>query len=582
LDQQAGNEVTYTIQVTAREGDVAGVTTTDVPPEGFKYQKGSWTAVSSVRGDLKDAGITTEPTYASPGQWQLGDMQPDEVVTLTYRAVIQSDVDPGIYPDLAWAEGTSNTAPLLALSEPLGYVDTNFVGTQISLVSTQPSDTPIVNFTRTEDRTVIHQETKTETQSSASRRNGQVLGASTLPETGAHEFLTWLGAGLMAAGAALIGWGLKPQLRWSRESKLISILLIATAFFLAVPSVSFAAGLTARIENIPQYTNQTTFNIDYVTLDITGRNVAVACFKKGPSDASFSQFGSLQALKAGGDSGRCLVDSSVLTQNGTYQFYVQATAGLDVVNTQTVTMDYNKSSGPGPVHDYNKVRGNCAYSITFRTANDGKTSYVEIYRSDSTSLIANASTRVEKSTVGPNETRSITTSIPECSRNYYYAVRAFDAYGNGSTLVADSEVKYNDTIVTQTTTVTTTTDGGTTDGGTTTTTTNTGARPVTAANSQVTDSNDEAAAASQDGVDEDTSIDEGAVLGANTEDGSASDSHSNTTAAQTGKVLGTTDATGVFFGLSWMQLGLGALVSFLLLVGLWYAFFRPTKQSSLT
>lgn len=138
--RQDGDIVTYTITVKALDGDVKDVQVTDLLPLGFSFVHGSsnWSAVSSTHGVLS----ISEPTYASPGVWSIGDLDKDEVVTLTYKAQIGSTVDPGIYPDLAWTEGTDILGGgVLGLAETPGkIIDTdNFVGTEVLVVAETPT-----------------------------------------------------------------------------------------------------------------------------------------------------------------------------------------------------------------------------------------------------------------------------------------------------------------------------------------------------------------------------------------------------------------------------------------------------------
>ncbi len=130
-----GDEVTYTLQLRVPEqaATVFDTTVIDLPPENFEYIPGSWTANSNVRGDLKAANITTEPTYASPGTWQLGNVVGGEVITLTYLANILSIVTPGAYPDIAFVAGIDQDE-----QEVLGNVttaDTPFVGTTVAVIN---------------------------------------------------------------------------------------------------------------------------------------------------------------------------------------------------------------------------------------------------------------------------------------------------------------------------------------------------------------------------------------------------------------------------------------------------------------
>ncbi len=157
----AGDDVVYTIVVWTSDNMVDGVEVNDLPPDGFEYRFGSWTAQSSLRGDLKLSGITTEPTYASPGKWKLGDMQANETVTLTYIADIAAYVDPGIYPDLVGTRGTYDSSIVMGNDS---YIPQYFAGTEVKIDTNQVNG---IAF------------------------GTQVLGASTtLPDTGASTWIT--------------------------------------------------------------------------------------------------------------------------------------------------------------------------------------------------------------------------------------------------------------------------------------------------------------------------------------------------------------------------------------------------------
>ncbi len=137
-----GDTVTYTLiaSLPAESGALFGATVTDLPPAGFVYVPGSWTAVSNLRGNLRTLGVTTEPTYGSPGTWQLGDMLPGEVVTLTYLAKIASTVSDGTYPDIAFAQGCALPVGEGCDSDEVIYsnvhrVNTPFVDTKVTVGS---------------------------------------------------------------------------------------------------------------------------------------------------------------------------------------------------------------------------------------------------------------------------------------------------------------------------------------------------------------------------------------------------------------------------------------------------------------
>ncbi len=189
-DKHPGDSVLFTITVTATQSAAFNVKVTDLLPGGFTYRSGSWTSNNSNGNDLKALGVTTEPTYASPGVWQLGDMAEDETVTLTYIADISADQQAGWYFDLAWAAGCKTEENcdgdfyVLSNATNPGFVADNYVGTQVNVVR-EPSEG--VNL----------------------KVEGQVLGASTeLPATGASTFWLYVAFALITGGLTFgaLGW----------------------------------------------------------------------------------------------------------------------------------------------------------------------------------------------------------------------------------------------------------------------------------------------------------------------------------------------------------------------------------------
>jgi len=244
---------------------------------------------------------------------------------------------------------------------------------------------------------------------------------------------------------------------------IISIILLslfATPAFAGVlptptPTQSTTA-LSIRLEQPKSPTNQTDFDITFVTLDVTGRDVTVNCYKKSPTDADFVLFGSAQTFADGGNTGVCTVTSSILNTKGNYTFKVIATADSDT-KEDTATVSYN-NEGPGEPTGYLKERINtCDYKIKFHSADDGgKTVKIEVYRSENKTFTADSGSRVDTIILGSNTDGQSITTPPTCSKEYYFAIRAFDSAGNGSNIVGDSEI-----IVTTTTTTTTSTTGTT-------------------------------------------------------------------------------------------------------------------------
>ena len=394
-DQYAGDEVTYTITVTApeREGeDVNGkyvlnnVTVSDIAPAGFAYISGTWTAKK------KDGTVieVKEPTYdgKNPAKWGIGDMVEGDVIILTYRTKISLLQEPGTYPDIAWVKGDS-LADETVLGVSATDSDTHFVGTDVTVIEGDETE------------------------------EGEVLGATTtleLPKTGASAYLI-LGALLM-----MILGTLTLLFKPFKKFKKAILTTTLTILMFAIPSVVKAANIKVDIMTPPAITNKSTIKIGFVALDISGEDISVQCYKNGEE----------MGAPIAASSGECVATD--LT-TGTYTFYViaKSTSGEETSKVVTVVVNLEK---PSPVIDYSKT-GNI---LKFKTADDGKTVKVEIHRSEKPSYTANASTKIHEMTVSPNTEQSWTDTTAEAGKTYYYALRTVDAQGNISTFVSDPEV----------------------------------------------------------------------------------------------------------------------------------------------
>ena len=412
------DEVMYTIKVRAPYDEISGtyfikdVKVIDILPEGFEYVSGSWT------------GTSTEPVYNGvPAQWYIGDMQEGDEVTLTYKAKVSPLQGPGTYKDIVYTYGTSILGGnILGLGVYSGdsstsLVRSSFVGTQVLVIQD-----PVLE-------------------------EGEVLGTSIeLPRTGAQTYLT-LGAIIsMILGFILLVFNPK---RKTKTLFLTGILLLGV-FTLVKPTETFALvpEVEVQIEQPASPTKEDTFKIGFVALDIKDRDIKVQCYVNSVS------FGPEYST----NSGNCEVTPSVITSSGTYNFYVVATpVGGTAVQSETVQVEI-KLEKPLPVTNYVKTEGVCTYTLTFKTANDGRTSKVEIFRSSVQPFTANASTWLNTSTVGPNTSVTYIDNDPlDCSKEYYYAIRALDDLNNFSTFVTDNIIN----IVEGTTSTTVTVNGET-------------------------------------------------------------------------------------------------------------------------
>ncbi len=419
-DETPGNEVVYTLEVTALDGPVDDVTVTDLPPEGFAYVAGSGEGAPFIH------------EYASPGIWDLGDMAEGETKTLTYRTTISESQDSGLYRDLAFAKGVSGEEAIFANS-----VADPFVGTAVNVVN-NTTETVVVEE---DDENKLVEKTKKKTQ--------YVLGAATtLPMTGAP-----LGTVVLALLGLLLGLGLIFTARRRVMMPVIALMMLGGAFF---PHTADAASLSVKIETPEAVTDTADIKIGFVTLDVLGRSLSVECYK----DSDVAPFATYNLASAfGGNSGDCQVDGTVMPTDGTYEFYVKAIAsgeGSETVESNHVTVTL-ASETPGTPTNYERDDASCQNVITFTTADDGgKTVKVELYRSFSTTFVADAGTFVAELAIGSNQAGNFSVPAPGCSNDAYYAIRAVAGNGNGSGFVGDKDTDVDTHTVTKnkTTTVT--------------------------------------------------------------------------------------------------------------------------------
>jgi uncharacterized repeat protein (TIGR01451 family) len=410
----AGDTVRYTITVTApttpkENGEyvLENVKVEDIFPSGFEYILGTWTAESSLRGDLKALGITTEPQYSSPGTWNLGDMKEGEIITLTYETEISEEQDPGTYKDIAYTYGDTLLTGLQFYGVSTTNPETNYVGTEVTII-----EEPEIG-------------------------EGEVLGAATsveLPATGASTYLT-----LGAIVSMIIGFILTLI---NPKKKISTYILITTlafgVFSLLKPTPAYAQvteQIKVEIEQPETPTQKQSFKIGYVALPIPiNRDLEIQCYEEtyGISGPVFST-----------KDGDCIVDETVITQSGTYTFYVTAQEvgkPSTKVESEKVTVVVDLET-PNAVENYEKDEGTCSYILSFKTADDGRTSKVQIFRSDTQPFTANATTLIDEITVGPNQDVTYTDdSLPSCDKEYYYAIRAVDDLNNTSPFTTDDIV----------------------------------------------------------------------------------------------------------------------------------------------
>lgn len=194
-DESPGASILYTLTLHVLDNNISHVNLIDLLPQGFIYRAGSWTA--SITGGSFDHSIG-EPTYASPGTWNLGDLTEGSEITLTLIADVSNDEKPGLYKDLALAYGCQTDEPcsvVYATAVAPGDIgETNHVGTDVNIVKDQ------------QDGKTVNVETTKE---------GSVLGASTeLPATGGNALWILIASLFILTGVGSLAIGCRLSRRY--------------------------------------------------------------------------------------------------------------------------------------------------------------------------------------------------------------------------------------------------------------------------------------------------------------------------------------------------------------------------------
>jgi hypothetical protein len=365
-------------------------------------------------------GITSEPVYASPAAWYLGDLKEDEVVTLTYLAKVTEEVEPGIYKDLAWTQGEDLLGGgVLGYAETEGKINDIFVGTQVEVVV----------------------EDDIETEVDVDEEEGEVLGISILPATGASTFWVNLVLVLASIGGLLlliggIGTMKKDKDKAMKKGKLLAGIL-GMVFAFLIGSKVYAVSTTVVRLSEPDSSVNDEFDLVFVAMNADGDELKARCYYKYES-GSYASFGSEKTIPSsdGGDSKVCAVTDSILDDDGEYSFEVRVTPD-DWSNTyysNEVTVEYDGDGPDKPEYIRKEKVNDCVNKITLKTDDDGETSSVRVYADDDKEIDIDDSHKIETESIGPDEKFSFEhiVSGDDCDKTWYYAVVAFDDAGNAS------------------------------------------------------------------------------------------------------------------------------------------------------
>jgi uncharacterized repeat protein (TIGR01451 family) len=409
--QSPGSVVTYTITLHSTR-TIDNVIVNDSLPAGFTYVSGSW-----------NPKTLPEPNYSTnPGIWNIGTLGANSTLTLTYDVKIADSVTAGTYYNLAFASGcrvvNNECAPEIFAEaiDPGKFTEglPNMVRSKVDVAVGLSVGGQVLGTSIT-----------------------QVLGVST--ETGSN-FLLWV-IGLLVMLVFGVLMALFPKKFVSRKifarSLVIVFALLALTSF--TTSVSATGETVVQLATLPASTNNTDIKLSYNALDLGGATVSVQAYYKRPNEGNFSALGGPVI----GNSGQISVQSIITSDDGTYEFKVEAT-GTSSDTSDTVSTKLDRISPDAP-RDFKKERVAVGtYKISWKTPDDATINRVVIWKSESANFDANDSNKVAVVDSSANLEQSYFDNV-DPSKNYFYVLKSVDEAGNSSNFEGD-KVQITETI----------------------------------------------------------------------------------------------------------------------------------------
>ncbi len=414
----AGSNVKFFIDLFIPESVGDGITpaslsevqVTDLFSDGFEY----------IAGTGKINGVPYEPVYHSPGVWNVGSISAGDTVQIEYQTIVSNGQDDGVYKDLSWARGLAGNEEtgnnVLALNATR---DSYFVGSSVDVYSPQEVPTQQVNILTEQ-----------------------------LPRTGSEMMVLIVSISIIGFGLGLMALGVINKFNKGSFFKYalaivgIPLIMSLAAFMGAITAFAAPATFMIDLETPVNTTSNPEFDLTFVTLDLLGLDEAtiVKCYSKtGVED--YELFQTITIDNPAGNTGKCNVNSTVITLDGSYTFKVTSEKAGNTAISDEVTVVIDRSKPATPKSYLKTELTECSYKIDFQAADDARTSKIDVFRSTLTSFNADDTTRILTYDLAPNEIGSYTDTIPGCTApEYYYVIQAVDDLGNRSDLIGDKVV----------------------------------------------------------------------------------------------------------------------------------------------
>ena len=224
--------------------------------------------------------------------------------------------------------------------------------------------------------------------------------------------------------------------------------VLATIALLFAPVLALAAPYWEVSISTPASQRSHSFMVEYTVLSTESDSFTVNLIRDGVGVAAPAQNTSSDPDAINGNSGSFAV---TVPTDGDYSYHVEATRdgsadGVKATASRTVHVDATAPDAP----KYNgKTNAGNSYVISFTAPSSPDVTHVQIFAATSTTYQASDATRVGDVAVSPGQSTSFSYTAPS-STVRYFAVQAFDAAGNGSTIVGDPGITVTNVRTTST------------------------------------------------------------------------------------------------------------------------------------
>jgi hypothetical protein len=213
-----------------------------------------------------------------------------------------------------------------------------------------------------------------------------------------------------------------------------SFLILLILFLFA--SAPVYADMSAILKQPDRETWNNRFEVTFSLNDRPAQPVSVKCFKQGPGEALFSNFGSELLLDATQNEGICKVDEEVIKKDGIYRLEVVARSGNTSVYSNVIQLNYADKKPLAPEATAMKL-SDCEYELEIKSNTLKK---IDVFISSDSDVINHNSLIQSFNWPSGNESIKIRDTVEKCNLKYTYLVRGSDESGK-STVLTVAQVK---------------------------------------------------------------------------------------------------------------------------------------------